>query len=369
VSLREKIYTLARRVIEYKDPLEEKIPGRSRLLFNENLVLPQEYYNRLLEAVKQKLDDAIRFYPSTRYKRAVAEKLCEVYRLDPSQVILTAGADEGIKLVLELALLYSDTRKMLIVRPCYSMPQVYANNMLFESYSVVIDRKSLTIPIELLEKMYIRERPSIIYLCVPNNPLGISHSLEEVKKVVEIASSSIVLIDETYVDYSDKDLSTLVKDYDNVVIVRSLSKSWGLAGLRIGYIISTEETVKVLNSLAQPFNVSSIALIMLETALEMYDLVKKCVEETKKLRDYLYLELQKVHGIERVFPSYTNFITFSLGSPERAHKVYLKLKDHGFYVRRITEPQYDDCLRVTIASRDVMDNFIYTLRKILEEGV
>ncbi len=368
MSLLDNIRKLAEQAVEYSDPLKgQRIPLSGRLLFNENLFLPREYYETLLREVASNLDQAFRLYPSTSYKEEVTEKLCKVYNLEPSNVTLVAGADEGIKLALELALLCGTSKSILVVRPCYSMPIVYARNMLLTVHTVLIQRDTLNIPLRDIETIYRREKPDLIYICSPNNPLGIAHSIKEVKELVELAQDSLVLIDETYVDYADVDLAQLVKDFDNVIIVRSLSKSWGLAGLRIGYVISSQEVTKIIRGLAQPFNVSSLSLIVLDKALSMANLVRKYIEEVKSVREYLRMKLKELPHVKEVFPSSTNFVTFSLPSSEHASMVHTKLKKLGFHIRRITEPQYDDCLRVTVAPREVVSEFIHILRKILEE--
>ncbi len=366
MSILEKIAAHAKKVIEYSDPLKgENIPYEGRLLFNENLFLPSQYYESLLEEVRNKLNESVRFYPSTSLKEEVTCRLCRIYNLDPSSVMLTAGADEGIKLALETVALYGRSRTVLIVRPCYSMPLVYSANMQIDLCSIFIDRENLKLPLTLIEDVIREKRPDLIFVCSPNNPIGMSHDMKELRELAELAQDAVLLIDETYVDYSDQDCSTLVRNFDNVIIVRSLSKSWGLAGLRIGYIISSETLLKTLRGLAQPFNISSVGLVMLSRALEMAHIVRRSIEDAKRIREYLYMKLREISKIRQVFPSKTNFITFSLGDSEKSLRVFSRLKERRIYVRKISEPYYDDCLRVTVAPKDIVDKFLLELNEVI----
>ncbi len=361
----EELKNLSQRCITYQDPTLEIDPRQIsiRLLFNENLVLPKEYYEEIVKYIKENIDLALRYYPSAKIRKKITEEIAKIYKIDENMIYLTAGADEAMKLIFDICNARVD--KILILRPCYGMPLVYAHNTNMKIISKVLTR-DYKIPKEEIVEHVNSENIELIYICNPNNPLSIEFNIEDIEYIVKNVDS-IVMIDETYHDYGDQDHSKLVKKYENVIVIRSLSKSWGLAGLRVGYMIASEYICKLANAFAQPFNISSIALIALEKAIQLYDIVKKYVEYVKDIRKEIIEKIKNIKHVVEVFNSKTNFITFRLDSKISAVEVKEKLKNYGYYVRLSNEPMLENCLRVTIASRDIMYNFIDTLEKILNE--
>ncbi|GEM_PF-5765532 len=372
-ELREEIRKLSERVEEYQDPLSlielQALSLENRLLFNENLFLPKEFYLEILRRLSNDFDKLVRFYPSVSYKRNVEEKLAGLYNIDKENLVLTAGADEGIKLTMDLSLLLN-IRKVFIVRPCYSVPRIYAKNYGLDIRDVVIDERSLQIPLEnIIEEVLQGNTSSLIYVCTPNNPLGIEFPYRDIERLVaELVDRALIMIDETYFEYSNQDLSNLVRKYDNVIIIRSLSKSWGLAGLRLGYIVTSRELAKIFRSIAQPFNISNIALRVVEIAIDMFNIVRSCIEETRKVREIVKTRLLTEFRsyIEKVFPSSTNFLCIKLREDIDIDKVFTELRKRGFYVRRSSEPLCERCIRVTIGPMHVMERFLDSFRSVLE---
>ncbi len=355
----------SRRCIIYQDPTAELEPREisNRLIFNENLVLPRDYYEEILKHIKENIDLAIRFYPSAKLREKISEKIAELYSLNKDNLFLTAGADEAMKLVFDA--LSTKTGKVLILRPTYGMPIIYAHNMNMKIMYKVVTR-DYKIPTEEIVKCVVEDDVGLVYICNPNNPLSIEFTINEIEYIVK-SVEALVLIDETYFEFADQDHSKLIDKYENVIIIRSLSKSWGLAGLRVGYILCREELCRLFRGLAQPFNISSIALLALEKAVELYDIVKDYIDYVKKIRYYIIDKLRGIPQIVEVFNSKTNFVTFRLEKYYDSNIVKEELKRRGFYVRTSSEPLLENCLRVTIAREETMNAFINTLTDILNE--
>ncbi|NPA23409.1 MAG: histidinol-phosphate aminotransferase family protein [Crenarchaeota archaeon] len=360
-----RLHEWSREVEHYADPTAEIDPNikYGRLIFNENLLLPEEYYIEIVRHIEKKVDQAIRFYPSAKVREKVEDKLSEIYKIDREKILLTAGADEAMKLIYDMCSKITDTT--LIVRPCYGMAKIYARSMRMRAEDYIIERDYTIDPDKVIER--IREKNvGIVYICNPNNPLSIEFEKRDIEKIVE-RSDTIMMIDETYHEFGTIDHSRLVERYDNVVVIRSLSKSWGLAGLRLGYVIAPEYIIRILRGIAQPFNISSVALIALERALEMYDIVRKAIEEIKTIRDEMIKRIEEIDHVTEVFRSRTNFITFRLDNTLKNREIVKRLREKGFYVRTSSEPLLDNCIRVTVAQREVMYKFVTALEEAIYE--
>ncbi len=364
-ELIEKLIEWSKNVEHYADPTAEIDPDvkYGRLLFNENLLLPEEYYREIVKHIEDKIDQAIRFYPSARVREKIEEKISEIYNIEKRKLMLTAGADEGMKLIYDICSKITD--KTLIIRPCYGMAKIYAKSMKMSIEEYIIE-KNYRINVDKVIELVDSKNIGTIYICNPNNPLSIEFNIEDIEKIIR-ETNSIIIIDETYHEFGTIDHSKLVEKYENVVILRSLSKSWGLAGLRVGYVIAPEYMINILKGIAQPFNISSIALIALEKALEMYDIVKKTIQEIRDIRQELIRKLEEVEGIVEVFPSRTNFVTFRLEESIDVKSVVKLLKMRGFYVRTSSEPLLENCIRVTIGPREIMHKFVNSLIESIYE--
>ncbi len=376
LSILDRIRELADKVEEYADPLSRTDLARlnlsNRLLFNENLLLPDEYYNNIINKIRNELSSAIRFYPSVSYKKYVTDKVAELYKIPREKLTLIAGADEGIKAMFDICkLLNIDT--LVIVRPCYSLPRIYAKNYGLKIIDVLIDVENLKLPQETLENVLetLHTQGCLVYLCTPNNPLGIEFDFNDIFKLVTKFDNALFLIDETYFEFGTNDFAKLAEKVDNVVVIRSFSKSWGLAGLRLGYVVTSHDLVKLFNAILQPFNISNLALRILEVALECYDIIRKYIEEVKILREKFREEVisRLCKYVKRVFPSYTNFVSIEFKEFVDIRKLYSELVERGYYVRTVSEPLCEHIIRVTMAPWNILDNLIKSIQEIVAKLV
>ncbi|NPB01077.1 MAG: histidinol-phosphate aminotransferase family protein [Crenarchaeota archaeon] len=361
----KKLKEWSRDVEHYADPTAEIDPNikYGRLIFNENLLLPEEYYREIIKHIEEHIDQAIRFYPSARTREKIENKLSEIYSIERTKLMLTAGADEAMQLIYDTCSRITD--RTLIIRPCYGMAKIYAKSMRMKIEEYVIE-KDYKINVDKVVDAVKSRKIGSIYICNPNNPLSIEFNIRDIEKIIE-STDSIVIIDETYHEFGTVDHSKLVEKYENVVILRSLSKSWGLAGLRIGYVVAPEYIINIMRGIAQPFNISSISLIALERALEMYDIVKKTIQEIKSIREEMIRKIEEVEGVVEVFQSRTNFITFRLRDDINVQNIVNSLRKRGFYVRTSSEPLLENCIRVTIGPREIMHKFVNSLIESIYE--
>ncbi|MDA8079316.1 MAG: histidinol-phosphate transaminase [Nitrospiraceae bacterium] len=204
-----------------------------------------------------------------------------------------------------------------------------------------------------------KERPRLIFLSSPNNPTGNCFSAERILKIIG-SSTGIVVVDEAYQPFSSRrGFLPLLKDYRNLVIMRTLSKI-GLAALRIGFLIADKEIIEEVNKVRLPFNVNSLSQAVAVAALRKRNDLDRTVRAIRAERARMFTAMEKIKGV-RPFPSEANFILFKVKDPGTVHASLLK---KGILVRNIDDA-VKGCLRVTVGTPQENSSFIRTLGVIL----
>lgn len=241
--------------------------------------------------------------------------------------------------------------------PTFSMYGIISQALGEKAISIPLDRE-FDIALEKTLMAIKKEKPKLIFLSSPNNPTGNCFSAEKILKIIEL-SKGIVVVDEAYQPFSsEKGFLPLLKDYKNLVIMRTLSKI-GMAALRLGFMIADAEIIAEVNKVRLPFNLNSLSQAVAVEALkekgELASSIKKIVSE----RELLFRELEKIKGI-RPYPSEANFILFRTDKPE---KVYDALLKRGILVRNMTG-SVTGCLRVTVGTPEENKAFLKALKGI-----
>lgn len=304
-------------------------------------------------------------YPSpyNRYpdplQRKLKEKIAGLKGINSSQLFLGNGSDEAIDLLIR-AFCEPSKDSILITEPTYGMYAVCA-----AVNDVVVQRVLLTQEYELdIDLIFNSILPSakIIFLCSPNNPSGNLLQREKVEKVIR-RFNGIVVIDEAYIDFAnDPGFVPELTHYPNLVILQTLSKAWGLAGLRLGLCMASEEIINVLNKIKYPYNVNvvtqQIAFETLLTTDQMLASVGTILQERKKLRN----ALSALKIVSKIFPSDANFLLVKIAN---AKEVYQKLLKQGIVVRdRSSVVRCEECLRITIGTPQENEILINALKNI-----
>ncbi len=304
-------------------------------------------------------------YPSpyNRYpdplQRKLKEKIAGLKGINSSQLFLGNGSDEAIDLLIR-AFCEPSKDSILITEPTYGMYAVCA-----AVNDVVVQRVLLTQEYELdIDLIFNSILPSakIIFLCSPNNPSGNLLQREKVEKVIR-RFNGIVVIDEAYIDFAnDPGFVPELTHYPNLVILQTLSKAWGLAGLRLGLCMASEEIINVLNKIKYPYNVNvvtqQIAFETLLTTDQMLASVGTILQERKKLRN----ALSAIKIVSKIFPSDANFLLVKIAN---AKEVYQKLLKQGIVVRdRSSVVRCEECLRITIGTPQENEILINALKNI-----
>jgi len=306
-----------------------------------------------LDANENPFDTGYNRYPDP-YQHDLKKRISTIKNVPVNQIFLGNGSDEAIDLIIRLFCDENDT--ILIPYPTYGMYEVSAriNNVRFK-------KVMLTENFQLPE---IREEGKIIFLCSPNNPTG---NLLDVRSVLD-TFNGIVVIDEAYIDFTNnhRDLTnaslvTELDKYPNLIILQTLSKAWGLAGLRLGMAFAHPQVISLINKIKPPYNISSvtqkIALEELKEDNETY--VTLIVTERQTTAEHL----RNLKGVKTVYPSDANFLLVKI---DNAHDVYSKLLSLNIVVRDRSKVKLcEDCLRITIGTHEENERLIEALGNLL----
>lgn len=312
---------------------------------------------RLLSKVAQTLE--VNQYPDTTYLD-LRKGLAAYCELDVDRFVVTNGADEGLDIIGKTILDNED--EVVVPVPTYSMFRVVSELMGARVRHVRRNSKDFSIGAdEVLEAVTRKTR--LIFLCNPNSPTGNTMPLSEVERIAKEANVAVA-VDEAYHEFWGKTAAGLTERYDNLVVCRTFSKAFSMAGVRVGYLLAQRRTVEQLNLVRPPNSVSVISLVLAEAALrnlgEMRGNVKKIVEE----RGRVFKALRKLGSVSPL-PSETNFILFKVpGGASRAAKLHEGLTKKGLVLRSYSKPSgIGDCLRLTIGTMEMDDRFLAALRE------
>lgn len=344
-------------------PIEELkrelgIEGRIvKLASNENPLGPSK---KAREAIKEAAS-SVNLYPDGDCYY-LKEKLSFKLGVEKSNIIFGNGSDELIELIYR-AFATDEGDEILYCYPTFVEYKIIG--MSFNKKLVELPLKDFSYDIDSLLNS-INEKTRIIFLNTPNNPTGTIIKKGDIERVISAkGKDTLVVVDEAYYEYAiaEDDYEELLELYkeDGVILLRTFSKAYGLAGLRIGYGIAGEEIVDYLNRVRPPFNVNSIAQAAALAALDDDEHIKNSVESNKRGKEFLYREFERL-GIKYV-KTYSNFILFDVG--EDADAVYDKLLRKGIIVRSMSGYGYKSMLRVTIGTMDENEIFIKGLREVL----
>jgi histidinol-phosphate aminotransferase len=207
----------------------------------------------------------------------------------------------------------------------------------------------------------------LLFVCSPNNPTGNQFRESDIKRLLQ-EFKGVVVVDEAYVDFAPCSVLNWTRDYDNLAVLRSFSKAFGLAGLRLGYIVASKSIVEYVKRVIGPFNVNSVTQQAIALALQKWSYFKEQIDRVVDEREWLIKNLQQIDGVEP-YPSAANFILFKVTKgnltsaevAERMENMNVLVKDRGHL------PLLENCIRVTVGTRNMNESFLSTLKTSLEE--
>lgn len=303
-------------------------------------------------------------YPALR-PAALTGLMANYYGVVADNVLVTRGSSEGIDLLIR-TFCSAGQDNVLLTPPVFELYQIYASVQGARTISVPLQAESdFAVDADALLGSC-DDSTKLIFLCSPNNPVGTVIPRQQILRIVKArAGKSIVIIDEAYIEYSDMDsLAPLVSQYDNLVVLRTLSKALALAGARCGAVIASAGLIQLLDGVLAPYALSSPVISSAELALSnkqltaSHDLVSRIITERERLR----VELTACKVVRRVWPSQANFLLVRFRNlPE----VTSCLEDASIAIRTYAdEPGLRNCARITIASATDNDRLLQALRSL-----
>jgi len=269
--------------------------------------------------------------------------LSSIRNCSADRIFIGNGSDEAIDLLIRL---FCEPAKdhILITSPTYGMYKVSAtiNNVPIVDVPL---REDFALPVDkILEQT--NENTGIIFICSPNNPTGNAFPTEQILEVVD-CSETLVVVDEAYIDFSESESLIHLSNRPNLVVLQTLSKAFGLAGLRLGMAFANPEIIGLLNQIKPPYNISTAAQEQAMAFLNEFDL-QKIIAEIKVERESLRSNLEILKTVQKIYPSEANFLLTQFEDPQA---VYQYLKNRGIIVRdRSREPGCSGCLRLTVGT-------------------
>jgi histidinol-phosphate aminotransferase len=335
---------------EYYPPLGSR--DGLRLDFNENTLACSPAVRDVLSRISA--GDLTRYPERESVEAIVAEHL----GLAPEQVALTNGVDEAIHVLFETFLDRGD--ELLLPVPTYTMYEVYASATDARAITVQAG-DDLQFPFQRLLAA-ISSRTKIIAIANPNSPSGSLATREQILELARRAPQAIILVDEAYFHFCGETVIDLVSTIPNLIVARTFSKAFGLAGLRVGVLAGPVETMKWVRRVLSPYSVNSVALACLPVALADTAYLKWYVDEVLAAREEFEFALA-ASGV-RFWPSRANFVLVDIGPRHRDFVRHMLAA--GVLVRdRSSDPGCDGRVRITIGTREQMEQAVIVLNKTL----
>ncbi|WP_333881106.1 histidinol-phosphate transaminase [Atlantibacter hermannii] len=299
-------------------------------------------------------------YPECQPK-LVIERYAQYAGVKPEQVLVSRGADEGIELLIR-AFCEPGKDAVLYCPPTYGMYSVSAETIGVECRTVqAIDGWQLDLP-AIAEKLV---GVKVVFLCSPNNPTGQLINPQDIRVLLEMTrGKAIVVADEAYIEFCPQaTLAGWLEEYPNLVVLRTLSKAFALAGLRCGFTLANEEIIGLLLKVIAPYPLSTPVADIAAQALSPQGIVamRERVAEILVNRQFLIAELEKLACVEEVFGSETNYV---LARITTSSAVFKSLWDQGIILRdQNKQPTLSNCLRITVGTREECQRVIDALQE------
>lgn len=348
LPLRANIRSMAGYVPGFQPPDAERW---IKLNTNENPYPPSPQVTAAILAELGADGDNLRKYPDAASQKA-REAAARLYGFDPSWVIMANGSDEVLNNLIRA--FAGEGEEIAFVHPSYSY---YAT--LAEIQGARVRTFGLTDNWELVDFPQ-RYSGKLFFLVNPNAPLGFAYPQEFIEALAK-RCDGVLVVDEAYVDFADDNSLELVKKYENVVVTRTFSKSYSLAGMRLGLAIARPEVIAALDKIRDHYNLDRLAQAAAVAALADQSYFKECVRKIRETRAWFSGELRVLdYG---VIPSRANFL-FATPPDRNGKRVYAGLYQRQILVRYFADPPLREGLRISIGSREEMERTLDALREI-----
>lgn len=350
---------MKRKVFEHYQPYKIKQKARFDLGNNENRIIDWAF---LPQETLENLDvSQLSFYGDNTYSELI-EKYAAYLGVNPKQVTVGVGSDHLIHMIVSTFMEKDDT--FLTVNPDFFMYETY-NHMhgsRFETIDLEEKNDTLVLPVEKLLARAEEVKAKIIMLSNPNNPSSVAYSLEDLEELAD-SFKGLLVVDEAYIEFAHvESFISRLQQFDNVLVLRTLSKAFGLAGLRVGFAVGSEELIYELDKVIPPFSLSNLTAKMAALALNYTDKVLETVGVIQNLREEMILFLQGLDNCQ-VLPSQASFVTFKAPWAEEFYQQALA-QDWNF--KYYPTGKLEGHIRLSIGRPEEMDMMKKMIEKLVE---
>ncbi|HEM5052230.1 TPA: histidinol-phosphate aminotransferase family protein [Streptococcus suis] len=350
---------MKRKVFEHYQPYKLGKIAKYDLGNNENRIIDWSFLpQKTLESLEV---GQLSFYGDNTYSELI-EKYAAYLGVNPKQVTVGVGSDHLIHMIVSTFMEKDDT--FLTVNPDFFMYETY-NHMhgsRFETIDLEEKDGTLVLPVENLLARAEEVKAKIIMLSNPNNPSSVAYSLEDLEKLA-ISFKGLLVVDEAYIEFANvESFISRLPQFNNVLVLRTLSKAFGLAGLRVGFAVGSEELIYELDKVIPPFSLSNLTAKMATIALNYTDKVLETVGVIQNLREEMILFLQGLDNCQ-VLPSQASFVTFKALWAEEFHRQALS-QDWNF--KYYPTGKLAGYIRLSVGRPEEMDMMKKMIEKLVE---
>ena len=318
--------------------------------FDQNIIF--------LDANENPNENGVNRYPDPQ-QITVKLALSEIKKVPENQILLGNGSDEVLDLLFR-AFCEPNKDNVITLPPTYGMYGVLANLNAIENREVLLNNKFEPQIDKILSK--VDSNTKMIFLCSPNNPTGNSFDAKNIKILLN-DFNGIIVLDEAYIDFSEKE-SWLqeINDYPNLVITQTLSKAYGMAGIRLGILYASLEIIAIINKIKPPYNINVLTQGKALEYINNQEIINKQIAEIKDQRNLVYGQLLNTNFVTEIYKTDANFI---LCKVDDANKRYNQILEKGIVIRnRTNDVLCENCLRITIGTVSENQKLIEVLKDL-----
>ncbi len=336
------------------------LPSREyKIKLNQN-----EHPEDLPQWLKTAIADELQKISWNRYpdfsRNRLQEKLAAHLNVEPQRLLIGNGSNEILQMIFTATL--STHKKLLTVVPTFPIYQQIAR--VFEAELLALEFEAdWSFPVERILSALKVNQPELCVLCSPNSPTGALLAIEGLAEILR-AAAGLVVVDEAYFEFAERSALPLQNEFENLIITRTFSKALGLAGLRVGYLITHPNLVAEFRKVKLPYNLNILSETVACKVLEHPEVVTQRIRQLQREKEWLYRELEAIDGVS-VFPSAANF--FMIGTPFSSDAVFEVMSEQGVLIRDISgyHPRLQKKLRISVGTRAENEACVQALKRAL----
>ena len=311
-----------------------------------------------LDANESPFDNGINRYPDNKHTE-LKKVISNIKNINVNQIVFGNGTDEILDLIVRV-FCNPNKDKIITLPPTYGMYDVIAKTNGVENIEIPLKSDFSIDKNEILKLS--SKTTKILFLCSPNNPTGNSFDTNDLTDLIK-GFNGVVVVDEAYIDFSSKQsLISLINDNNNLIITQTMSKAYGMAGIRLGMGFSNQKIINYLNKIKPPYNINVLTERKALEELNKIDEIKKNIDLVLNQRKLLISCLEKLDFIDKIYKSDANFLLVKV---DNADFRYNQLLEKGIIVRnRSNQPLCQNCLRITIGTENENKSLIKILNQL-----